>query len=145
MALMWQDQVIPIVRVLLNDLTSPFEFSDRRLEQLCAVAAHLVTSELYTNFVYKVNIAAREIDPDPYISEDSAFINLMSLKAACIADVSTYRQEAMRSGIKSRLGPAWLETVDRLPGFKTLLDKGPCALYDEMKCKLVLVMPPFVV
>ena len=152
MAVVWQDQVIPIVRVLLNDLESPHTFSDRRLEQLCAVAAHLVTSELYTNFVYSVNIAARQISPDPYTSEDSAFINLMSLKAACIADISTYRQEAMKAGIKARLGPAILETVERLPGFQTLLDKGPCALYEEMKMQISfgnasicrIILSPFV-
>ena len=152
MALVWQDQVIPIVRVLLNDMTSPHTLSDRRLEQLCAVAAHMVTSEIYTVFTYSVNIAARTISPDPYTSEDSAFINLMSLKAACIADMSTFRQEALRAGIKAKLGPATLETVERLPGFKILLDKGPCALYEELKMQISfgdasvcrIILSPFV-
>ena len=148
----WQQQVIPIVRVLLNDVTSPHTMTDQRLEQLCAVSAHIVVSELYTNFDYKINIAARTISPDPYTSEDTAFMNLMSLKAACISDISSFRTEVARAGIKAKLGPAVLETVERLPGFRTLLAKGPCALYDELKqqiafgnadlCKVVL--SPFV-
>ena len=132
----WQDQVIPIVRVLLNDLVSPYTLSDRRLEQLCAVSAHLVSSELYTVYEYSVNIAARTISPDPYVSDDRAFINLIALKAACIADISTFRSEALRAGLKAKLGPATLETVERIPAFKTLLDQGPCALYEEMKMQI---------
>jgi len=149
---MWQEQVLPIVRALLNDLGNVKSFSDLRLEQLSVVAAHMVVSELYTNFDYKINIAAREITPDPYISEDTAFMNLMSLKAACISDISSFRAEAARAGIKAKLGPATLETVERLPGFKTLLDKGPCALYEELKQQIAfgnadlcrIVLSPFV-
>jgi hypothetical protein len=45
-----------------------------------------------------------------------------------------------------------LETVERLPGFQTLLDKGPCALYEEMKMQISfgnasicrIILSPFV-
>jgi hypothetical protein len=36
-------------------------------------------------------------------------------------------------GIKTKLGPAELDISGNLAGFKTLLEVGPCALYENLK------------
>ena len=126
------NESIPILRVFLNDLDSPYKYSDNRLSQLSVVAASVVQMDVPLLNTYQINIASRTIVPDPVELGDYAFINLFSLKAACIADLGQYRVEAMRAGIKARLGPANFETIERLSGFNTLLEKGPCAMYEEM-------------
>ena len=129
----WRNEVIPLIRVLISDLDSPYTYTDRRLEQLAVVSAHIVNGEVPLNRTYTVSIAQRTISPDPTSVSDDAFINLIALKSACLCDWSTYRTEILRSGIKAKLGPATLETMNRLPGFTALISKGPCESYSELK------------
>ena len=60
-------------------------------------------------------------------------MNLTVLKAACLADLSTYRTKAAMAGLKARCGPAVLETLEYTKGFKELLEFGPCKAYEELK------------
>ena len=129
----WQDETVPILRALINDLAETPTYSDGRLERMLIVAAHLLSSEVFYSTDYTVSISSCTISPDPTVADDTAYINFMVMKAACLMDLSTFRTEALRAGIKARCGPAVLETVDRLPGFRDLLTKGPCVAYDTMK------------
>jgi hypothetical protein len=70
--------------------------------------------------------------PDPSINNDNIFISLISLKAACIVDQSNLRTKAALEGIRAALGPASLSVAGSLAGFNLIIDKGPCAAYEEL-------------
>jgi len=149
----WQDGMVTALRVLINDMDS-VSYTDSRLEQVLVVAASLVTQDIDFSTTYDISIVDVSISPDPTLtaSKDNAFTNFVIMKAACLSDWSTYRCKALVAGIKVKCGPAALETMQHLDGFKELLSKGPCAAYDKMKdnwvfgngsiCKAIL--SPFV-
>ncbi len=129
----WKTEIVPIVRVLINDLVEPYAYSDDRLYQVVAVAAQFVKEDLTGLVDYEINIQTPDISPDPTesSSRDDIYINSVSLKSACFVDQSTFRTKAASEGIRAALGPASLSVTGNLSGFKILLDQGPCALYDK--------------
>jgi hypothetical protein len=130
----WNTEIPLIVRVLINDFISPYQYSDHRLSQVVAVAAQLVKEELTAvDGIYTVNVIQPNITPDPTdtTQRDDVFINCVSLKTACIIDQSTLRTKAASEGIRAALGPASLSVSGNMSGFKILLDQGPCALYSK--------------
>lgn len=145
----WQDEAIPTLRVLINDLGSPPTYSDARLEQTCAVSAKLIQQECVFSTSYEVSVEDSTITPDP--QDDPVFMNMMILKAACLVDHSTFRTKAALEGVKAAMGPANLQVSGHLGGFRTILEVGTCATYTELKDQLVwgnidvvkAVMSPF--
>jgi hypothetical protein len=129
----WQDEAIPMLRILINDMGVTPVYSDDRLEQTLVVAAKLVYQDIDGTYDYTISIESVTISPDPTSNSDDAFLNFMVLRAACIVDQSTFRTKAAMEGISAALGPASLSVSGHLPGFKTLLQMGPCATYAEMK------------
>jgi len=131
----WDTTMVTMVRVLVNDTESPEKYTDARLQQIIVVAATYVQQEIVFDTTYTIDTDTPDIDPDPTLTatQDDIFTNFVVLRAACIVDHSTYRTEAFRAGIKAKCGPALLETLDRLKGFNTLLNEGPCAAYKELK------------
>ena len=150
----WTDDMVVMLRVLISDNGDNCQYTDSRLQQLLVVAAQLVKQEIDFTTTYTVSIGDFTISPDPTLSasKDDAFTNFVVIKAACLTDWSTFRTKALVAGVKARCGPAVLETLQHLDGFKELLSKGPCATYESMKkqwlfgnatfCKAILT--PFV-
>ena len=130
----WQTEMVTIVRVLINDLSTTPTYSDDRLEQLIAVAAQYVQFDVNLDNKYTINIASPNITPDPTLStpKDDIFISLTSLKASCLVDQSTFRTKTALEGIRAALGPASLSVGGNLAGYKTLLSEGPCAMYEQL-------------
>jgi len=132
----WQDDMVLMLRILINDMDQDDEqFTDMRLEQLLSVGAQLVYQELDFDTTYTIGISPASISPDPSVTatKDDAFMNMTTLKAACLADLSEFRTRAALAGLRARAGPATLSTIGHLDGYKELLDNGPCAAYDELK------------
>jgi hypothetical protein len=129
----WQNETIQILRIIINDLEETPNFTDERLENVLVVAAHMVISDISFPTDYVVSITEQSITPDPTVANDTAFINLITLKAACIMDVSLFITKALAAGIKARCGPAILDTSGHLAGFKELIEQGPCAAYKRLK------------
>lgn len=128
----WQVEIPIIVRTLINDLSDNQTYSDERLLQVITVAAKYVQFDVVLDHSYDVNVANPNISPDPTIDNDSIFISLVSLKAACIIDQSALRTRAAMEGIRAALGPAQLSVAGSLSGFKMIIEEGPCAAYDEL-------------
>ena len=128
----WQTDIPIIVRVLINDLESQPTYSEDRILQVITVAAKYVQFDVVLDHGYLIDVANNTITPDPTEDRDDIFIRLVALKAACIIDQSTFRTKAVNEGIRVALGPAQLSVVGNLAGWKTLLDKGPCATYEEL-------------
>jgi hypothetical protein len=128
----WQDETIITTRVLVNDLNTPYEFSDDRITQILVVAGKYVQFDVNLDYIYDIDVVNQTITPDPTVSNDSIFISLICLKAACIIDQSTYRTKAALEGIRTALGPAQLSITGQSAAWRTMLEQGPCAAYDEL-------------
>lgn len=129
----WQTEISTITRVWINDLDSSPVYSDDRLLQLILVAAKYVKLEVNLDNEYNINFDTASITPDPTSINDESFIGFVSLKAACLLDQSTFRTKAVNEGIKAALGPASLSVGGNLAGYETILNQGPCALYEQLK------------
>lgn len=128
----WQIEIPIIVRTLINDLDDQPSYSDERIVQVIAVAAKYVQFDVVLDHKYNVDVANPNISPDPTDDRDEIFISLVSLKAACIIDQSTFRTKAAMEGIKASLGSASLAVAGQSAAWNVILDKGPCALYEEL-------------
>lgn len=129
----WQDDMVMMLRILVSDMDSTPTYSDGRMEQILVVAAQYVQMELTFDNTYTIDLAGVGISPDPTALSDDPFVNLTVMKAACITDFSTFRTQALQAGVKVKCGPAVLDTVKRIDGFKQLLESGPCAAYEVLK------------
>lgn len=137
----WQDDLILMLRYLINDFSAPYTYTDARLEGLLVVAAQLVNQDINSfDNDYTINISASTISPDPTATDprDDAFINFVVLKAACISDTSAYRTAAQADGVKVLAGPTQIQTTGRAKGFEALLKNGPCKTYEDMKIQYLL-------
>ena len=65
-------------------------------------------------------------------NRDIEFVGLVALKCACILDESTFRTKLALEGIRASLGSASLSIAGNISGYKTLLDQGPCALFEQL-------------
>jgi hypothetical protein len=135
----WKKEITIIVRTLINDVVSPYTYSDSRICQTIVIAAQYVQFDVNLHNKYSVNIVVPEITPDPVSTsddrgslKDEIFISLVGLKTACIIDQSLFRTKAAMEGIKASLGSASLSVGGSLAGWKTILDKGPCSLYESL-------------
>lgn len=128
----WNIEIPIIVRTLINDLDDNPKYSDERILQVITVAAKYVQFDIVLDQAYTIDIINANISPDPTLYDDSIFISLVGLKAACIIDQSTLRSKSALEGIRAALGPAQLSVAGSLAGFNLILDKGPCAAYEEL-------------
>ena len=128
----WEIEIPIIVRTLINDWNAEPTYSDERLKQIIVVAAKYVQFDIVLQPNYTIDVSNVSISPDPTLGNDEIFVNLVSLKTACIVDQSELRTKAATNGIRAALGPALLSVNNSLDGIKMILEMGPCAVYDEL-------------
>ena len=130
----WNLELPIIVRTLINDWADNPTYSDERIIQVLAVAAQYVQFDVVLDHAYKVDVLNNTISPDPTAENerDEIFISLVSLKAACIIDQSTFRTKAAMEGLRASLGPAAFAVGGSLAGWSEILEKGPCAHYNDL-------------
>lgn len=128
----WQNELTIITRTLINDLDEPYEYSDARIQQVLTVAGKYVQFDINLDHAYTIDVLNNNISPDPTTDNDSIFISMVCLKAACIIDQGTFRTKAALEGIRTALGPAQLSFGGSLTGWQAIIDHGACGLYDEL-------------
>ncbi len=131
----WDLEIPIIVRNLINDVDeSNPTYSDDRIKQLIVVSANYVIKDVNLAVTYNIDTINANITPDPSSpdSRDDTFVTLLALKSACLLDQSTFRTKAVSEGIRTSLGSASLSVAGNLDGYKTLLQIGPCKLYDDL-------------
>ena len=104
----WQDTMVTMLRVIVDDMGSSPTYSDSRLEEILVVAAKLTKKDIDFSNDYTIGVKDATITPDPVSSSDNAFVNLVTLKAACILANSEYKTEA-NSAISIRDGSASID------------------------------------
>jgi len=128
----WQPTLTLIVRNLINDVNTPYEFSDSRIEQVLVVAGQYVQFDVNLAIRYEIDVINKTFTPDPVVGKDDIFNSIVCLKAACIIDQGTFRTKAALEGISTKLGPAVLNLSGTLQGWKSIIEHGACALYDQL-------------
>jgi len=137
--LAWQDDGVTILRVLINDIseTAPTN-SDDQLEQTLSIAARMVIMDLDFPISYAVDVVNVSITPDPSTgdSKNDSFVNLMAVKAACILDRGGAALSAAQA-IMVKDGASQVDLRDVFKAKLALIEKGWCAVYDDMKEEFV--------
>jgi hypothetical protein len=108
----WQDEVIPIVRVLINDAVPTYTYADSRLESIILAAAYMVVIDLDLKSTYAVSMSDETLEPDPTEANDVSFINLMALKAAFLV-LSNEAKLAGKKAIQISDGPSSVSLGNR--------------------------------
>lgn len=127
----WKDIARVPLRVLLNDIDSEV-YTDEKLDQLMVVAAGQVLYDIKISNQYVVSYADFSVTPDP--SSDTAFINFIILKAACLKQGWEFDIKMKTTGVKAVIGPAHINVSS--PGVGALLgilNEGVCKTYEQMK------------
>jgi len=150
----WQLELPILIRSFINDFSDNPTYSDDRILQLSLVAAQHTLIDIEFINKYTVDIVNQTISPDPTTldEKDVNFIGFVALKSACLFDQSSLRTRAQLEGISTTLGPAKLDVSPGLSGYKTIIEQGPCKMYQELKTQFVLgdasrvraVLSPFV-
>ncbi len=104
----WQDTMVTMLRVVIDDMGSNPTYSDSRLEEILVVSAKLTKKDVDFTNDYTIGVTDSTISPDPVSSSDNAFVNLVTLKAACLVANSEFKTEA-NNAISVRDGSAAID------------------------------------
>lgn len=136
----WQGEMTTIVRTLINDLDSTnYTYSNSRLETTILVAAQIVLTEIDFENTYVVDVEQCHLVPDPTdpttglatVNKDDPFINLVSLKTACIIMGSEMKTQALNA-VKVSDGPSSIDYTAVAANVRYLYEFA-CKSYEEYK------------
>ena len=128
----WQGQMSTIVRHLINDVdATSYKFSAERIETTILVAAQLTTMNVDFSNTYTLNVEQCKLSPDPTDTDtlDTAFITLVSLRAACIIVGSEIRSES-GNAISIKDGPSSID-LRGVTNNLIILYKDLCEKYEH--------------
>jgi len=106
---MWTNELVRIVRFLINDVDA-VSYTDDRLEETILVAAQMMLTSVDFNTTYTIDVDQTLLSPDPTEgTKDNDFISIVVTKAACIvlgsecktAAVQAYRIKDATSSLDS--------------------------------------------
>lgn len=122
---------IVYLRYLIDDVDeSDYEYSDNRLSGLIFVAASYVNRDI--NGSYEINICGQTITPNP----DTNFINLVSLKAACL-HVRSQQVSFARNDFRVSDGPTTVDLKNSSDQLKRSAD-DICHQYEKAKLDMIM-------
>jgi hypothetical protein len=127
----WQNEMVRIVRFLVNDLDAS-SYPDSRLEETILVAAQLINPTIDFDNTYTIDVDTIVLTPDPtqLTTKDDWFINLVCLKTACIILGSETKTLSTQS-YKIVDGPSTIDAKGVYDANKTLYDEL-CEQYDRL-------------
>ena len=136
----WQGEMTTIVRTLISDVDSNnYTYTNERLETSILVAAQIVLTEIDFENTYTVDVEQCYLRPDPTdpltglatVDKDDAFINLVSLKTACLILGSEMKTHALNA-VKVSDGPSSIDYTAVVANIRYLYDYA-CKNYEEYK------------
>lgn len=136
----WQGEMSTIVRHLINDVDSTnYTYTDQRIETSILVSAQIVLSEVDFENTYTVDVEQCYLNPDPTdpttglatVNKDDGFINLVSLKTACLILGSEMKTQALNA-VRVSDGPSSIDYTAVAANIKYLYEFS-CKQYEEYK------------
>jgi len=136
----WQGEITTVVRTLISDVDSTnYTYSNERLETSALVAAQIVLTEVDFENTYTVDVEQCYLSPDPTdpktglatVNKDDAFINLVSLKTACLIMGSEMKTQALNA-VRVSDGPSSIDYTAVAANIKYLYEYA-CKTYEEYK------------
>ncbi len=109
------------------------EFDDERLTRVLLVAALQVNNSVDFENDYTIDIQTSTLSPDPTLAEtkEDAFLNLMTIKAACIME----RGQAIKTASQAISAREFSTSINLTGVAKAKLDLllkgGWCAVYEQ--------------
>jgi len=126
----WENEMVLIVRHLVDDLGTTETYDTTRLEESILVGAQLVTLEVDFDKTYTIDVDGPTITPDPTAAtRDNAFINLVCLKTAANILCAEAKASAANSMIVQD-GPAKIDLTFQFRSKQTAADKAVKAYQD---------------
>jgi len=128
----WQETMTIMVRTLINDLDETnYTYSGERIEQTILVAAQLVNSAADFQNTYVPDLTQLTLSPDPTTAPaDNDYVNLVSLKAACII-ASNEAKTSAGDALLVKDGPSTIDTRTS-SGSMLNISKDLCGRYHDM-------------
>jgi len=129
----WQSEMVTLVRHLVDDVDAS-TYTDDRIEQAIVVSAQTASIEIDFEQTYTIELDCPTITPDPTDSanKDDPFINLVSLKTACLILSSEIKTEAGKS-ISVSDGPSTINMGQSNLKAAELRWKYLCGQYEDLK------------
>lgn len=119
-------ECLPMVRHLVDDTDeADYEFSDSRLSSLIFVAAMYVNQDMRSG--YSISLCSQTISPEP----DAQFINLVSLRSACMLLKGVHTGWA-RNDFRVSDGPTTVDMKNITDKVKQAADSA-CQTYEKTK------------
>jgi hypothetical protein len=134
----WTDEMVAIVRGLIQDYdddtttpVTPAVYTDDRLSTILLIAGVNVQNRIDLPTRYTISVSNGTMTPDPTMkaTRDDPFINLASLKAACILINAEVRQYTGQ-GISIRDGTSAVSLQRSGPAL-VLMQKTYCGEYED--------------
>jgi hypothetical protein len=118
----WQNEMVRILRFLINDISGS-TYEDCRLEETLIVAAQLQSAAIDFDNTYTIDVDSLTLSPDPTETnpKDDWFINIVCVQAACIilnSEAKTLAAQAYR--IKD--GPSSIDVSASYSSVKQMAD-----------------------
>lgn len=124
----WKGPMVQMLRFLIGDEGT---YSDAKLEELLIYSSYMIQKDIIFEQTYTINLARLTISPDPIENNDVPFINLSTMKAACILSRNQLKEKA-DGAVKWKDGQSTMDTVDALTGQKGLT-ADICQAYEDAK------------
>ncbi len=116
----WEDECLPLLRLVIGDTTSPYQYCNSGLIDIFVGSAKIVITEVSFDNAYTITLSTSSISPDP--SSDSYFLTLVSLKAAYVIANSEYKNGASNS-LSITDGPSTISTAASATALKARVDQ----------------------
>lgn len=126
---MWEDTLVEMLRVEINDVGS-VSYTDERLIQVLVVSAYHVLQAVSFYNTYTVNITNKTISPDPVALNDLDFSVLTVAKAACTILMGEAKAAASKA-VMIKDGPSVLDNRTASNNLQQS-SKTICEAYKEM-------------
>lgn len=132
---MWTDEMIPMLRYLINDIDAT-TYTNTRLQTQLAISARYVNQELFENYYTVSPIGSGSISPDPTVERNENFINLTVLRAGCDIGRNEFKLSAGQA-ISIRDGSSALD-LKGTAASKEIVKNDLCSLYANAKSEYLM-------
>ena len=119
----WQNEMTRIVRHLVNDLDCD-TYTDDRIEETIIVSAQLIIDRVQLDTAYNIDVDSLTLSPDPtqLTPKDYDFINIVSMKTACIL-LSSEAKTLAAQAYRITDGPSTIDIKGAFDAVKSLRDQ----------------------